>query len=101
MEMDRFSGLTPTPAGIHTGFIEWPISREGSPFSPRLCSMNQGLNLKFRRRRLLVEGMTVLLASLACLRADVMVNEIMYHPSSENVLEEYIELHNRGATNVN
>src|SRR5688500_13635406 len=34
-------------------------------------------------------------------RAQVVINEIMYHPASENVLEEYIELHNRGTTNVN
>ena len=33
--------------------------------------------------------------------AQVVINEIMYHPASENVLEEYIELHNRGTTNVN
>ncbi|MCI0746014.1 MAG: lamin tail domain-containing protein [Verrucomicrobia subdivision 3 bacterium] len=34
-------------------------------------------------------------------RGQVIINEIMYHPSSENVLEEYIELHNRAGTNVN
>src|SRR5688572_13348080 len=33
--------------------------------------------------------------------AQVVINEIMYHPASENVLEEYIELHNRATTNVN
>ena len=33
--------------------------------------------------------------------AQVVINEIMYHPASENVLEEYIELYNPGATNVN
>jgi hypothetical protein len=33
--------------------------------------------------------------------AQVVINEIMYHPASENVLEEYIELHNRAGTNVN
>jgi hypothetical protein len=31
----------------------------------------------------------------------VIISEIMYHPSSENVLEEYIELLNKGATAVN
>jgi hypothetical protein len=31
----------------------------------------------------------------------VVISEIMYHPSSENVLEEYIELFNKGATAVN
>ncbi|MBN2505357.1 MAG: lamin tail domain-containing protein [Verrucomicrobia bacterium] len=31
----------------------------------------------------------------------VIISEIMYHPSSENVLEEYIELHNKGAGAVN
>jgi hypothetical protein len=31
----------------------------------------------------------------------VIISEIMYHPSSENVLEEYIELFNKGAATVN
>jgi hypothetical protein len=31
----------------------------------------------------------------------VVINEIMYHPASEDVREEYIELWNRSATNVN
>jgi hypothetical protein len=30
----------------------------------------------------------------------VVISEIMYHPSSENVLEEYVELHNKGASPV-
>jgi Lamin Tail Domain/CotH kinase protein/Bacterial TSP3 repeat len=32
---------------------------------------------------------------------NILINEIMYHPSSENVLEEYIELYNSESTNVN
>ena len=31
----------------------------------------------------------------------VVINEIMHHPASTNVLEEWIELHNSGTTNVN
>ena len=31
----------------------------------------------------------------------VVINEIMYHPSSQNPREEYVEILNRGATNVN
>ncbi len=44
-----------------------------------------------------------LLAALlpALLRADVVINEIMYHPSSEKTTEEYIELHNTGSAAVN
>lgn len=34
-------------------------------------------------------------------RADVVINEIMYHPASENAGEEFIELHNTGLTSVN
>jgi hypothetical protein len=34
------------------------------------------------------------------LRAEVVINEIMYHPSSEKTTEEYIELHNTGTTAV-
>lgn len=33
--------------------------------------------------------------------AGVVISEIMYHPSSENVLEEYIELFNKGGSAVN
>lgn len=36
----------------------------------------------------------------AVLRADVVINEIMYHPSSERTTEEYIELHNPSASSV-
>ena len=32
---------------------------------------------------------------------DIVINEIMYHPISENDDDEYIELHNRGTSNVN
>ena len=38
------------------------------------------------------------IALLASARADVVISEIMYHPQSENPLEEYIELHNPDAT---
>lgn len=31
----------------------------------------------------------------------IIISEIMYHPSSENVLEEYIELHNSGPASAN
>ena len=31
----------------------------------------------------------------------VVISEIMYHPASNNVLEEYIEIHNRGSQAVN
>jgi len=34
-------------------------------------------------------------------QAGIVINEIMYHPSSENPLEEYIELFNRSASPVN
>src|SRR5437660_47300 len=30
----------------------------------------------------------------------VLINEVMYHPNSTNVLEEWVELYNPGPTNV-
>ncbi|MEY4200115.1 MAG: Inner spore coat protein, partial [Verrucomicrobiota bacterium] len=42
----------------------------------------------------------IFIASVAS-RAEVVVNEIMYHPASINVLEEWIELFNRGTSQVN
>src|SRR5688500_3472168 len=31
---------------------------------------------------------------------DIVINELMYHPSSQNPREEYIELHNSGTNSV-
>jgi len=39
----------------------------------------------------------VALTTSVITRADVLINEIMYHPSSELVTEEYVELYNPGA----
>ena len=42
-----------------------------------------------------------LLATLAlAARAEVVINELMYHPSSENPAQEFIELKNTGAVAV-
>ncbi|HXG49566.1 MAG TPA: lamin tail domain-containing protein, partial [Methylomirabilota bacterium] len=46
-------------------------------------------------------GLLVLAATFDGRGQDVLISEIMYHPSSESPLEEYIELWNVGATNVN
>jgi hypothetical protein len=47
-------------------------------------------------------GVTILVL-LCCWKASasVLINEIMYHPSSEDIREEYVELLNTGTTNVN
>jgi hypothetical protein len=42
----------------------------------------------------------LLLVNLAPASAGVLFNEIMYHPNSTNVLEEWFELYNPGPTNV-
>ncbi len=43
----------------------------------------------------------LLIAALPCLsQAEVVISELMYHPSSENPAEEYIELYNTGAQPV-
>jgi hypothetical protein len=46
-------------------------------------------------------GVTILVL-LCCWNcsASILINEIMYHPSSEDIREEYIELFNTGTTNV-
>ncbi len=49
-------------------------------------------------------GSGVLIAALfgsANCPAAVLISEIMYHPSSEDIREEFIELYNTGTTNVN
>ena len=49
----------------------------------------------------LLRSLTLLLLGvLPAFPAQVVINEIMYHPASENPLEEYIELHNRGTNAV-
>src|SRR5437867_4371032 len=48
-----------------------------------------------------LSGMLFLLACGVPASGGVVINEIMYHPASTNVLEEWIELHNSGTTNMN
>ena len=43
---------------------------------------------------------SLFLALSAAVRGDVIIDEIMYHPSSELTTEEYIELYNTGASSV-
>ena len=50
--------------------------------------------------RPLLPPVLLLLALLTAARAEVVINEIMYHPSSENPAEEYVELYNSGAAPV-
>jgi len=40
-------------------------------------------------------------ANVVTLTTSVVINEIMYHPPTENVLDEFIEIYNAGATPVN
>ena len=44
---------------------------------------------------------TLVLFAAAAPAQNVVFNEIMYHPASHDSREEYIELYNREATNVN
>jgi hypothetical protein len=50
-------------------------------------------------RRLL--AFAVLSAWLGAAEAQVRISEIMYHPPSENPLDEFVELQNLGVTNIN
>ena len=45
-------------------------------------------------------SLSSLIALVVTARADVLISEIMYHPQSENPLQEYIELHNPDAAAV-
>ena len=45
-------------------------------------------------------SLLLIFAFAVAARADVLISEIMYHPQSENPLEEYIELHNPDAASV-
>jgi hypothetical protein len=62
---------------------------------------------QFARRHLVSSfAGSLLLLSLVLLAPvargqNILINEIMYHPSSENSREEYLELYNAGPTNVN
>ena len=52
----------------------------------------------------LILRLSVIAAWLVCIQvasAQVRISEIMYHPSSENPAEEFVELRNLSATNVN
>jgi hypothetical protein len=54
-------------------------------------------------RRFLIPAVAACLLSFVAApfcNASVVINEIMYHPSSEDIREEYIELHNTGAQTV-
>src|SRR5882724_12100559 len=78
----------------------------GAPASPRRFWSRLSWNSPARRRRsqafLAALGL-VLMALLApdLAKGGVVINEIMYHPVSTNVLEEWFELYNPAVTNVN
>src|ERR1017187_10441872 len=72
------------------------------PLSPTEPVADPGLSftlesMKIKARHLLP---ILLLVNLAPASAGVLFNEIMYHPNSTNVLEEWFELYNPGPTNV-
>ena len=52
-------------------------------------------------RTLLYPALLLLGFSLRALGGGVIINEIMYHPASENLLEGFVELYNSGTTTVN
>ncbi len=68
-------------------------------------SDNSAITMKFFARYPSARGalLTLLFSLLAVygLHGQVVINEIMFHPSSQNPREEYIEIFNTTATNVN
>ena len=56
-------------------------------------------NVAFLKRSPLILW-TIFLAVAPCVQSAVVINEIMYHPSSENTDEEFIELYNSGGADV-
>src|SRR6266496_5938508 len=75
---------------LRAGGVSWSQCMRQSK---RRLSMNRGL--KF------FSGLFVLVAGALPVDGGVIINEIMYHPASTNVLEEWVELLNTGPTNVN
>src|SRR5580765_6499465 len=57
--------------------------------------------MKNRSEMLYWVCLTLLAGGIAAQGQNVVINEIMYHPSSQDVREEYVELLNAGATTVN
>src|SRR5437867_1383195 len=79
-----------TPVGIlHYCSFERDRSRANS--TP--CDMKNGVKC--------VSGILFLLIGAWPAFGGVVINEIMYHPASPNVLEEWVELLNTGPTNLN
>src|SRR5688572_30760644 len=75
--------------------------------SERLCfPLPDSLMSDLRRNYIFVPGALswmcafVLLSAVFSRAQNVVINELMYHPASHLASEEYIELHNRGTTNV-
>ncbi len=59
-------------------------------------------DLSFKPANWLLALLALLAALLLPARAqNILINEIMFHPSSENSREEYLEMYNAGPTNVN
>lgn len=54
--------------------------------------------MSFRLTRILALAAS---SAISMANAEVVINEIMYHPQSESFFEEYVELHNTGNTEVN
>ena len=51
-------------------------------------------------RRFLNPALVLLCFTIRVFGGGVVINEVMYHPSSENLLESYVELYNSGTTPV-
>src|ERR1017187_4406615 len=72
------------------------------PVSPTEPVADSGLSFTLKSMRIKARYLfpILLLVNLAPASAGVLFNEIMYHPNSTNVLEEWFELYNPGPTNV-
>src|SRR5262245_31538287 len=79
----------------------WPTASSSHQVRTRHDGRRLGHRRPQRRIALLCLAWLCGLAAVSAGAQNIVINEIMYHPASQDVREEFVELLNAGATNVN